>query len=62
MSGPEPNPNPAGRMLERIYEAKGILASVSLSHPQSCTCRTCKAAKGDAKAFAEVVDAMERGR
>lgn len=41
---------------------KESIASVSLSHEQSCKCDVCKAAKGDEAAFSRVVDQMERGQ
>jgi hypothetical protein len=51
--------------LCRMMMLKESIASVSLSHPESCTCDTCKAAHGDEAAFARVVDrilALEEAR
>lgn len=45
--------------LARIMQLKGVIASVSLSHPRACTCDTCKAAGGDRDAFARVVGRLE---
>lgn len=45
--------------LAQLLILRDAVASVSLSHKADCECRTCKAAKGDEKAFAEIlVEAM----
>lgn len=51
--------NAAGEGLLRIMRWKEAIASVSLSHPESCTCDVCKAARGDKDAFARVVVELE---
>jgi hypothetical protein len=40
--------------LLRQQQIREAVASVSLSHPKSCGCRTCRAAQGDEDAFAQL--------
>jgi hypothetical protein len=39
-------------------QMREAVASVSLSHPESCTCDVCKAGRGDEEAMLRVKDAM----
>lgn len=48
------SPAPWTHRLADMMAFKGVLASVSLSHPASCSCETCKAASGDDDAFARL--------
>lgn len=48
---PEWNP----KRFEEEQLLRGVLASVSLSHPPSCDCTTCRAASGDEAAFVEAL-------
>ncbi len=42
--------------IEALFQIKGAVASVALSHPEDCKCRVCRAAAGDNDAFAEIFD------
>ena len=44
--------------LMRYFQLRDAVASVSLSHPQGCDCKTCRAAHGDAEAFREILEEM----
>lgn len=50
--------HPAHARLLRLLTLKGAVASVALSHPEDCICTTCRAAHGDARAFAAVIEAV----
>ena len=50
--------NATGEAFARYNVYREAIASVSLSHEQSCTCDICKAAKGDEEAFVRVVSGM----
>lgn len=39
----------------RLMQMREAIASVSLSHPESCVCDVCKAAQGDDDALARVL-------
>jgi hypothetical protein len=54
-------PSPVAAGLARLMLHREVVASVSLSHHQPCTCEVCKAAQGDDEAFARVVDRLEKG-
>lgn len=41
-----------------ILTAREAIASVSASHPEVCICVTCRAARGDEDALAEVLTAV----
>jgi hypothetical protein len=42
----------------RYFQLREAVASVSLSHPEGCDCKTCRAARGDADAFASILEEM----
>jgi len=46
----EPPPHIQG--LLRLMQIRESVASVALSHPETCDCDVCKAASGDEEAFA----------
>jgi hypothetical protein len=52
--------NATGEAFTRLYMFREAIASVSLSHEQSCNCDICKAAQGDEEAFARVVDQQHK--
>lgn len=47
--------HPDHARLLRLLTLKGAVASVALSHDESCICTTCRAAAGDGEAFAQIV-------
>ena len=44
----------------RLQLAREAIASISLSHPGSCTCDVCRAAQGDSDALVRVLGEMDR--
>jgi hypothetical protein len=42
-----------------IFMVLEAVASVSLSHEEKCTCKTCRAAQGDEQALAEIMLDLE---
>lgn len=52
--------HPTAGILE-LLNLKGAVASVALSHPETCTCDVCLAAAGDVDAFARVANDIIEG-
>lgn len=50
---------PWGPRLMRLVGFRENIASVALSHPQSCVCDVCKAAHGDEDAFVRVAEVLD---
>ena len=44
--------------LAELFMLRGAIASVALSHPESCTCEVCKASHGDEAAMERVMRTM----
>lgn len=48
--------------ISRMFILQEAIASVSMSHPEECGCRTCRAAAGDTDAFVEIYMAVRDGQ
>jgi hypothetical protein len=46
----------------QILAIREAIATVALSHADDCTCDVCRAAHGDDKALAKVIDSVEKSR
>jgi len=49
-----------GQDFTRFFTLREAVASVSLSHPEECTCEICRAASGDVMAFMHIAEVVDR--